>query len=89
VKAYNATGALVIDETDDRKDGHKTALVGRQYLANLGRIDNGVVLVSSLWADERLYYPLKVEPYTPTRIVQKLSSGRKQDYAACRRATAT
>jgi len=26
-------GVLVIDETGDRKDGHKTAHVGRQYLA--------------------------------------------------------
>jgi len=58
-------GALVIDETGDRKDGHKTAHVGRQYLANLGKIDNGVVSVSSLWADEQVYYPLDVEPYTP------------------------
>jgi SRSO17 transposase len=39
--------------------------VGRQYLANLGKIDNGVVSVTSLWADERLYYPIDVEPYTP------------------------
>ena len=61
----NGNGALVIDETGDRKDGHKTAHVGRQYLANLGKIDNGVVSVTSLWADERLYYPLDVEPYTP------------------------
>jgi hypothetical protein len=39
--------------------------VGRQYLANLGKIDNGVVSVTSLWTDERVYYPLEVEPYTP------------------------
>jgi SRSO17 transposase len=58
-------GVLVIDETGDRKAGHKTAHVGRQYLANLGKIDNGVVSVSSLWSDERVYYPLEVEPYTP------------------------
>ena len=58
-------GVLVIDETGDRKEGHKTAHVGRQYLANLGKIDNGVVSVTSLWADERVYYPLEVEPYTP------------------------
>jgi SRSO17 transposase len=63
--APNETGVLVIDETGDRKDGHKTAHVGRQYLANLGKIDNGVVSVTSLWADERVYYPLEVEPYTP------------------------
>jgi SRSO17 transposase len=63
--APTAQGVLVIDETGDRKDGHKTAHVSRQYLANLGKIDNGVVSVSSLWADEGVYYPIDVEPYTP------------------------
>jgi hypothetical protein len=63
--APNARGVLVIDETGDRKDGHQTAHVGRQYLGNLGKIDNGVVSVSSLWADEQVYYPLSIEPYTP------------------------
>ncbi|HET9222793.1 MAG TPA: transposase, partial [Roseiflexaceae bacterium] len=58
-------GVLVIDETGDRKAGTKTAHVGRQYLANLGKIDNGMVSVTSLWADEKVYYPLEVEPYTP------------------------
>jgi hypothetical protein len=63
--APTAQGVLVIDETGDRKDGHQTAHVSRQYLANLGKIDNGVVSVSSLWADEGVYYPVDVEPYTP------------------------
>jgi len=63
--APNGQGALVIDETGDRKDGHKTAHVARQYLGNVGKIENGVVSVSSLWADEEVYYPLEVEPYTP------------------------
>jgi hypothetical protein len=63
--APDRQGVLIIDETGDRKDGHKTAHVGRQYLANLGKTDNGVVSVSSLWADERVYEPLEVEPYTP------------------------
>ncbi len=63
--APNWHGVLVIDETGDRKDGHKTAHVSRQYLANLGKIDNGVVSVSSLWADEGVYSPVDFEPYTP------------------------
>ena len=63
--APNERGVLVIDETGDRKDGHQTAHVSRQYLANLGKIDKGVVSVSSLWADEGVYYPIDVEPYTP------------------------
>jgi SRSO17 transposase len=58
-------GVLVIDEHGDRTWGSKTAHVGKQYLANLGKIDTGVVSVTSLWADEHLYYPLDVEPYTP------------------------
>lgn len=63
--APNAQGALVIDETGDRKDGHDTAHVARQYLGNVGKIENGVVSVSSLWADEDVSSPLEVEPYTP------------------------
>lgn len=63
--APTSKGVLVIDETGDRKDGHKTAHVGRQYLGKLGKIDNGVVSVTSLWADEEVYYPVDFEPYTP------------------------
>src|SRR4051794_1004970 len=61
--APTAEGVLVIDEHGDRKWGTKTAHVGRQYLANLGKTDNGVVSVTSLWADEAVYYPLHYEPY--------------------------
>ena len=63
--APDTHGVLVIDEHGDRKWGTKTAHIGKQYLANLGKIDTGVVSVTSLWADERVYYPLEVEPYTP------------------------
>jgi hypothetical protein len=63
--APHAGGVLIIDETGDRKDGAKTAHVGRQYLGNRGKIEQGVVSVGSLWADEGVYYPLAVEPYTP------------------------
>ncbi len=63
--APQGQGVLIIDETGDRKDGNKTAHVGRQYLGNRGKIENGVVSVSSLWADASVYYPLAVAPYTP------------------------
>jgi hypothetical protein len=65
--APHAGGVLILDETGDRKDGDQTAHVGRQYLGNRGKTENGVVSVGSLWADESLYYPLAVEPYTPER----------------------
>src|ERR687897_805521 len=58
-------GVLVIDEHGDRKWGKHTAHVGRQWLANIGKTDSGVVSVTSLLADEKLYWPLDLEPYTP------------------------
>ena len=69
----NEQGVLIIDETGDRKWGSKTAHVGKQYLGStclrathrqVGKIDNGVVSLTSLFADERLYYPVALEPYT-------------------------
>ncbi|HEX5506605.1 MAG TPA: transposase [Thermomicrobiales bacterium] len=67
--APDARGVLGSDEHGDRKWGRQTAPVGRQDLANLGKTDNGVVAVTSLWADARAYYPLDDEPYTPARHV--------------------
>jgi SRSO17 transposase len=74
--APNGAGVLVIDEHGDRKWGKKTAHVGKQWLGNIGKTDNGVVSVSSLWAEEGVYYPLEVEPYTPAHHFQK---GRSDD----------
>jgi SRSO17 transposase len=65
--AANEKGVLVIDEHGDRKKwGKSTAHVGRQWLANIGKTDKGVVSVSSLWADEGVYWPMDFEPYTPS-----------------------
>jgi SRSO17 transposase len=75
--APNGSGVLVIDETADRKDGKATAHVGKQYLGGIGKIDNGVVSVSSLYAEERIYYPVEVEPYTPAHHFE----GAKSDPA--------
>lgn len=65
-------GVLVIDETGDRKDGTKTAHVAHRYLGSAGRIASGIVSVTSLWADEDVYY-------TPTK---RLAKG-KDDPAFC------
>jgi SRSO17 transposase len=58
-------GMLVIDDSGDLKDGSATAHVGKQYLGSVGKINRGVVTVTTCWADERLYYPLHAMPYTP------------------------
>jgi len=69
--APHGGGVLVIDDSGDRKDGTKTAHVGRQWLGRYGKTDNGVVTVTTLWADERVYYPVDAVPYTPARHFAK------------------
>lgn len=64
--APSEEGVLVIDEHGDRKWGKHTAHVGKQWLANIGKTENGVVSVSSLLADEGVYWPVAFEPYTPS-----------------------
>ena len=67
-------GALVVDDTGDRKDGNATAHVARQYLGAVGKVDNGIVAVTSLWVDERCYWPLHAVPYTPA---SRLAAGER------------
>ncbi len=69
--APHDAGVLVIDDSGDRKDGTKTAHVGHQWLGRYGKTDNGVVTVTTLRADERLYYPVHAVPYTPARHFAK------------------
>ena len=69
--APHGGGVLVIDDSGDRKDGTKTAHVGRQYLGRYGKTDNGIVTVTTVWADERIYYPVHALPYTPARHFAK------------------
>jgi SRSO17 transposase len=68
-------GVLIIDETGDRQHGTQTAHVARQYPGSVGQVDNGMVAVTSLWAAERLYFPLPVEPYEPA---ERLPKGKKE-----------
>src|SRR5881397_451367 len=57
--APHGGGVLVIDDSGDRKDGVKTAHVGRQWLGRYGKTDNGVVTVTTVTT------PLSVLPYRP------------------------
>jgi len=71
VTAPHGDGVLVIDDSGDRKDGTKTAHVGHQWLGRYGKTDNGVVTVTTVWADERRYYPVHAVPYTPAKHFPK------------------
>jgi SRSO17 transposase len=60
-------GVLIVDETGDRKRGHGIALAAQQYIGKLGHTANGVVSVTSHWADGTRHVPLGVKPYRPAR----------------------
>lgn len=45
---------LVIDETGDRKKGKTADYVNRQYIGNLGKIENGIVSVNAYGLVEQL-----------------------------------
>src|SRR5512133_871585 len=64
-------GVLVTGDSGDRKDGTRTAHVGHQWLGRYGKTGNGVVTVTTVWAGERLYYPVHAVPSTPARHFAK------------------
>lgn len=72
--ASSPEGILAIDDTGDRKDGRAIDHVARQYLGSVGKVDNGIVAVTTLWANEERYYPLHVAPYTPA---SRLAEGKR------------
>ncbi|TQE22880.1 transposase [Streptomyces ipomoeae] len=66
-------GALLPDASGNRRFGHATAPVSRQYLGSGGQVGNGMVAATTVRADERVPYPphavppygVAVEPKTP------------------------
>jgi SRSO17 transposase len=56
---------LIIDETGDRKKGETTDYVKRQYIGNLGKIENGIVAVTAYGLLEGMTFPLIFEVYKP------------------------
>jgi SRSO17 transposase len=70
----HARGVLIVDETGDPKRGQRIVLAAQQYLGKLGHVANGVVAVTSHWADGSRHVPLGVKPYRPA---SRLPNGRK------------
>ncbi len=58
---------LVIDETGDRKKGKTTDYVDRQYIGNLGKIDNGIVSVNAYGVIENMSFPLVFKIFKPQK----------------------
>ena len=60
---------LCIDETGDRKKGKTTDYVARQYIGNLGKLDNGIVSVNAYGVLDQLTFPLLFRVFKPhTRL---------------------
>jgi SRSO17 transposase len=62
---------LIIDETGDRKKGDKTDYVKRQYIGNLGKVENGIVAVTAYGYLEGMTFPLIFEVYKPKERLEQ------------------
>ena len=70
----HAGGVLMVDETGDPKRGRRIVLAAQQYLGKLGHVANGVVAVTSHWADGSRHVPLGVKPSAPPAGCPKVSA---------------
>lgn len=55
--------SLIIDDSGHRKSGNFTTGVGRQYIGEIGKTDNGIVVVTTHLYDGRKSLPLDIELY--------------------------
>lgn len=62
---------LIIDETGDRKKGKKTDYVSRQYIGNLGKVENGIVAVTAYGLIEGMTVILTFEIYKPKKRLKE------------------
>jgi SRSO17 transposase len=56
---------LIVDETGDKKKGKSTDYVKRQYIGNLGKVENGIVAVTTYGLLEGMTFPLMSRVYKP------------------------
>ena len=61
-KTFSILIALIIDDSGHRKSGNFTAGVGRQYIGEIGKTDNGIVVVKTHIYDEVKSLPLDIYP---------------------------
>jgi SRSO17 transposase len=62
---------LCIDETGDKKKGKTTDYVSRQYIGNLGKIENGIVSVNAYGVMDEITFPLVFEVFKPQKRLKK------------------
>lgn len=78
---------VVIDETGDRKKGKKTDYVSRQYIGNLGKVEQGIVAVTAYGIVEGMTVVLSFEVYKPKTRLKKGESYRSKPQIAAQMLT--
>jgi SRSO17 transposase len=66
--------SLIVDDSGHRQSGNFTAGVGRQYIGEIGKTENGMVVVSTHLYDGRKSLPLDLELY---QHASSLPEGKK------------
>ena len=66
--------SLIVDDSGHRKSGNFTAGVGRQYIGEIGKTDNGNVVVTTHLYDGKKSLPLDIELY---QHATSLAEGKK------------
>jgi hypothetical protein len=65
---------LIVDDSGHRKSGNFTEGVGRQYIGEIGKTDNGIVVVTTHLYDGKKSLPLDIELYQHS---SSLAEGKK------------
>ena len=65
---------LIVDDSGHRKSGNFTEGVGRQYIGEIGKTDNGIVVVTTHLYDGKKSLPLDIELY---QHASSLPEGKK------------
>lgn len=73
---------LCMDETGDRKKGKTTDYVARQYIGNLGKIDNGLVSVNAYGLLGEITIPLVFEVFKPQKRLKEGDSYHSKPHLA-------
>ncbi len=66
-----ASFILCIDETGDKKKGTTTDYVDRQYIGNLGKIENGIVSVNAYGIFQGITFPLIFKVFKPKKRLKE------------------
>ena len=67
---------LIVDDSGHRKSGNFTEGVGRQYIGEIGKTDNGIVVVTTHLYDGKKSLPLDIELY---QHASSLPQGKKDN----------